>query len=93
MTRRTCNEIDRVIGQEVGQVLTLRIVRHWVRLEIEVYSRRLDRLIEPPHVGMMRGIIPQVPFTEHACRVASLLERVGDRNFIERERCDIIDWF
>ena len=78
------DEIDGVISQEVGQVLPLRIIGRRIRLEIEVHAHRFDRFIETALAWMMLRIIPQVPFAEHAGSVARLLQRVGDRDLVER---------
>ena len=39
----------------------------------------------------MLGVVAQVPFAEHAGGVAGFLQRVGDRDLIERQCGDVID--
>ena len=85
------DEIDRAVRQKIGQVLTLRILGLRVGLEIEMPARRLNRLVEAALARMMLRTFAQVPLAEHAGRVAGLLQRVGDRDLVQRQPRDVID--
>ena len=74
----TLDEIERVVGQEIRQVLPLRIIDFGIGGEIEVFSVGFDGLSEAALGWMEFFPISQVPFTEHRCRIASRRELVGE---------------
>ena len=79
------DEIDRVIGEKISEILVLRIFRLRVRLETEIHAHRDDRLVEAARGGMMLGILAEMPFAEHRGSVAGLLQRLRDGDLVERQ--------
>ena len=88
----TGDEVDGVVGQEVGQILIGRMLGRRSRIEVEMFARGLDGFVETTFGGEVLGIGAEVPFAEHAGGVAGFLERLGQRDFIERQFGDIVDW-
>ena len=78
------NKIYCMVGQEVREILALRIIGLGICIEIEMNSHRNDRFIETARVRMIFRILSKMPFAEHGRRVTGGLERLGDGDFVER---------
>ena len=80
------DEVDRLVGQEVGQVLRPSgYSTGGLVAKSKCCAHRDDRLVEAALAGMIVAVVAEVPLAEHAGRVAGLLQRLGDRDLVQRQ--------
>src|SRR5256885_500500 len=60
------DEVDRVIGEKVGQILTLGIFSAGVGSKVEVLAGQFDCFVEAALAWVMLRVGSQVPLAEHA---------------------------
>ena len=79
------NEIDGLVGQEVGQVSALGILGLRVGIEVEVLAVADDGFVEAALTGMIPLLLAQVPLAKHGRRIARALQRLRQDRAIQRQ--------
>ena len=88
----SADEVHSFVSEEVRQILPLGILSLGLSGEIKMFSSRDDGFIKSALGGMKIPFLPEMPFAEHGCRIASLFQRLGDRDFLDGEFRHIDHW-
>src|SRR5262245_49327295 len=78
------DEVDGVIGEEIRQIFTLRIVDAGRRSKIKMNAGGFNGFVEAALARVMSCVVAKVPLAEHSGGIAGFFQRVGDRDLVER---------
>jgi hypothetical protein len=72
------DEIDCLVGQEIREILILRVLGLGIRLEIEMAARANNRFVKSPFGWMVSISLSDVPLSKDASRITCGLELLGN---------------
>ena len=72
------DEIDGLVGEEVGEVFAFGVFDRWLSFKIEVLAHGHDGFVKAALPGVIGVFFAEVPFAEHAGGVSGLLHRLRD---------------
>src|SRR5215208_6684080 len=91
LTLVTPDEVLRLRGKKVGEVLAFRVLDLGIRCEIEVRALADNGLIEAAFARVVIAFVPDVPFAEHSRRVAGGFQCGREDDTIEGKIRDVIN--
>ena len=84
------DEIDRLVGEKVGEIRALVVWRLRVGREVEVLPHAHDGFVEAALARMIVAFLAEVPLAEHRRRIACRLQCLGQNGAIERQLRHIV---
>src|SRR5262245_58781692 len=84
------DEIERLVGEKIGEVGPLWVVDRRLRDEVEVLAHGRDSLVEAALGGMVFPRLTKVPLAEQRCCVPGLLECLRHRDLFEGHLLDVV---